>query len=152
VNVSERRIPDENIAYTWIGKNEVSHAEFDEGLALASLLIDEVVFLNSLWWEDDAPARIKEFISVNVNCNDVFAWGCADGETLPYSEIENLWRMHRKDPTWGAAVWCIKRRGQKPQKPVEDLIRKAGIWNLDELGIGPNTQNAEVEAMRNSSR
>lgn len=63
-----------------------------------------------------------------------------------YKEIENLYRHWQKDPCWGPAVWCITQRKQKPQQPVEDAIRKQGIWDLDALDLGENTRDAEVKA------
>lgn len=127
---------------------------FEEEAALAHLLINEVVFLNSFWWKNKDDPRAdgnwtkeeSEFISVNVNCNDVFAWGCADAESLQYNEIENLYRMWVKDSAWGPAIWCMIKRNQMPQKPVEKIIREAGIWDLDKLQLGNNTQDAEVTA------
>lgn len=131
---------------------------FEKEIALAHLLLNEVVFINSNWWmyfETDikdhkwalkprSDARWTEeeskTISVNVICNDVFAWGCSESETLPHDEIKNLYRMWKKDSQWGPAVWCMIQRGQMPQKPVEDAIRKAGIWNLDELMLSPQGQ------------
>ena len=38
------------------------------------------------------------------------------------------------------------KRNQMPQAPVEKAIRKAGIWDLDALRLGQNTQEAEVAA------
>lgn len=119
---------------------------FESEGALALMLINDVVFCNEHWWDDEWPEDAKRAISINVNCNDVFAWGCADAEGLPYQEVENLYRMWRKDPAWGPAVWCMIKRNQMPQKPVEDRIRKAGIWNLAELRLGMNTMEAEVKA------
>lgn len=119
---------------------------FEEEKALAVLLAHDVAFVNSFWWEKDLPERIRNSISVNVACNDVFAWGCSDAEGLPHEEIESVYRMWRKDPSWGSAVWCMLQRKQMPQKPVEDIIRKAGIWDLDSLKLGPNTQEAELKA------
>lgn len=119
---------------------------FEEEAALAHLLMNEVVFLNSHWWEKEWPEAARKQTSINVNCNDVFAWGCADAESMLHDDIENLYRMWRKDPEWGSAVWCMIRRNQMPQKPVEKRIRDAGIWDLDSLKLGENTQEAEVQA------
>lgn len=118
--------------------------DFQQEEALALLLLNQVVFLNSYWWEEDQPEEKRERISVSVECNDVFASGCADSEELPYEEIENLYKMYIKDPIWGTAIWCIQRRKQMPQKPVEKLIRKAGIWDLDSMGIAENTMDLEI--------
>lgn len=151
---------------TW--KDRPSTNEFEDGNALAHLLMNEVVFLNSHWWKysrlthertDDgkgyksAPrpdARWTEdeskMISVSVNCNDIFAWACADAEELPYEEIENVYRLWRADPNWGAAKWCAIRRKQKPQGPVIDAMKKAGSWDDIMENLGPNTMDAEVQA------
>lgn len=141
---------------------------FRDEQALAMLLINGVVFINSHWWKykemtnertadgkgyKSAPipdARWTEeeskTISVHVNCNDVFAWGCADAEELPYDEIENVYRMWRADPSWGTAKWCAIRRKQQPQKPVIDAMKKAGSWDSIMENLGPNTMDAEVQA------
>jgi hypothetical protein len=135
------------------GKQDGSKADeliFEEEYALAHMLINEVVFLNSHWWrfkslgtwndetkrydfEPKTDARWtkeeSELISVSVNCNDIFAWGCADAEDLPYAEIENLYRLWRADPAWGVAKWCAIRRKLQPQGPVIDAMKKAGSWD-----------------------
>jgi hypothetical protein len=118
---------------------------FEEPMALAHLLMNEVVFLNSHWWKHDWPDEAKKVTSINVNCNDVFAWGCADAEPMMHEDIESLYRMWKKDPQWGASVWCILRRNEMPQKPVYDAIKKAGIWDLDQMGLGQNVTADLVE-------
>lgn len=118
---------------------------FEDEKALALLLINEVIFLNDHWWEEEWPEKAQKISSINVNCNDIFAWGCADAEELPYKEIENLYRMWRKDPLWGPAVWCMLQRNEMPQKPVEKIIKEAGIWNLKELGLGENVTEDYVQ-------
>jgi len=119
---------------------------FEENRALSELLHEQVVFLNSYWWEKELPEHIQGSITVSVQCSDVFAWACADAESLPYDQIERLWRMWKKDEHWGAAVWCMLRRKQMPQKPVEEKIRSAGIWDLDSLNLDDNTQDEWVHA------
>lgn len=136
-----RTIEDEAIEWDMDGK-----MQFEAEPALALLLANDVVFLNSYWMEEEWPKAAKDAINIIVNCNDVFAWGCADGERLPYDELENLYKMWKKDPAWGAAIWCMIQRKQMPQKPVEERVRKAGIWDLDKLGLGPNTMDADVTA------
>ncbi len=122
---------------------------FDENEALAHLLASQQVFLNSHWWmkekEMDASEKDKAWpedacktFSINANVNDVFCWGCADAEEVEYSELESLYEHFHKDPSWGTAIWGIKKRGIFPQKPVEDAIRKAGIWDLDSMGLEEN--------------
>lgn len=111
---------------------------FEESMALARLLAHEVIFLNSHWWEETWPEEARKQVALCVNCSDVFAWGCADAEGLLYDEIQDLYDHWIKDPSWGAAVWCVKKRKEMPQKPVFDAIQKAGIWNLEEMNLAPN--------------
>ena len=106
---------------------------------LAHLIINNVIFTNNGWfyakqgipWKEDA-------VSLHVNCNDIFAWGGADAEDITHDEIHELYAMWRKDPGYGPAAWCIKKRKMMPQPPVEKSMREAGIWNLEEL-IGEKT-------------
>lgn len=121
--------------------------DFDSTAALAVLLIEEVIFLNNHWWmsatrsdkffkeklDNPWPEEACKTFSLNVNCNDVFAWGCSDAEECFYDDLEDVFNHWEKDRVWGPAIWCIKKRNQMPQKPVYESIMKAGIWNLDEI-------------------
>lgn len=120
-----------------INKKLVDHEDYDfEEHKLAHLLINGEIFCNNGWWfEKEGISWPKDHITFHVNCNDVFGWGCADSEDITYSEIGELYNMWRKDPRHGTAVWCIKKRKCWPQKPVEEAIRKAGIWDLDSMGL-----------------
>lgn len=100
---------------------------------LKVLLCEDVLFINNGWWKTEKNEWPKDYITVHVNCNDVFAWGAADSEDITYSELKDLYEMWKKDENWGPAVWCIKKRQIKPQPPVEKIIKEAGIWNLDEI-------------------
>lgn len=105
---------------------------------LAHLLLEDVIFCNNGWWfEKEGKPWQKDYISHHVNCNDVFGWGCADSEDVTYSEINELYHdFWQKDPVWGPAAWCIKKRRRLPQPPVAKRMREAGIWNLEELVKG----------------
>ena len=50
--------------------------------------------------------------------------------------------MWWKDRSWGRAVWCLIARREMPQEPVEVVIRRERIWDLDALvcqhGLRPN--------------
>lgn len=145
-----RTIEDESIEYTYMSPIENGKKltepkevrEFVEEQALALMLANEVIFLNDHQWEKEWPETARKTTSLNVGCNDVFAWGCADAEELPYREIENLYKLWRKEPYWGAAMWCMIQRKQMPQRPVEKYIRATGIWDLDafqkEHGLNAN--------------
>ncbi len=110
----------------------------EKEVALSVLLLSEKVFLNSFHWEDSWPKDAKNSIAVCVNCNDVFAWACADAEICEYKELEDLFNHFEKDSEWGTAVWCIKKRNIMPQEPVYDAIMKSGIWDLNEMGLREN--------------
>lgn len=123
------------IEWSWTDDNGIEHYEFEESLALAELLNAEVVFLNSRWYRTED----QNLISVSVLCNDIFAWGCADAESLPFAEIELLWHMWKKDPIWGPAIWCCKSTNMMPQSPVAKAIEKAGIWDLKSYNLKRNS-------------
>ena len=63
---------------------------FDENDALAHLLSTKQIFISDFSWrrakenkdtpEDIWPEDACKCFSINANCNDVFAWGCADAE------------------------------------------------------------------------
>lgn len=122
--------------------------QFEDGKALAVLLAHEVIFLNSHWWEKDWPEAARELVALCVNCNDVFAWGCADAEILKYDDLQDLYDHWLKDRSRGAAVWCCKKRGELPQAPVLKAIKAAGIWDMDAMGLAPNGYDAARAAER----
>lgn len=104
----------------------------NEERALGLLLLDGILFCN----ERETLFQGKKDTSgpttvLYVNCNDIFAWGCADAEPLPNKEIGNLFKMHRADPIWGTSKWCMLQRKQRPQKPVEELMKKDDSWTQD---------------------
>lgn len=146
----KRSVKDTEISFSYVSlvtQQKVDCFEID--MAVALLLINEVLFLSQIFQGEEVTGEANpalERVALVVNCNDVFAWGCADGEYITHDEIEDLYNMWRKDTAWGPAVWCCKRRKEMPQKPVEDEIRKAGIWNLDELGLEKNRMNDYVRA------
>jgi len=111
---------------------------YDSDAPLTALLQAEVIFLNTHWWMESWPEEARKTTALNVGCNDVFAWGCADAEEITIHEVNDLFDHYTKDPEWGAAIWCMKKRKMMPQPPVERLIRVAGIWNLDEMGLEPS--------------
>jgi hypothetical protein len=92
---------------------------FDDEKALSELLADGVLFCNS-------GARTTVLY---VNCNDVFAWGCADAEDFLTDEIRPLYRMWVANRIWGPVRWVCLKRNQKPQAPVERDMRAAGQWD-----------------------
>lgn len=134
------------------GPKERYEQKFEEEQALALFLINEVIFLNTHWWgHDDWPEEAKNTIRLLVNCNDVFMWACSDSEDIQLHELKDLYQFFKKDPAWGPAVWCICKRKEMPQPPVEARIRELGIWNFEELieqyDIKPNWYRASSKKL-----
>ena len=113
--------------------------QFEDSYALAILLLTETVFINNHWWMDKWPDDAKKKFSLNVNTNDVLAWGCADAEGMNYEDLEDVYTYWEKDPVYGTAVWYCKRVGMMPQRPVAAAIRKGGIWDIDSMGLEKNS-------------
>lgn len=65
---------------------------------LKVLLCEDVLFINNGWWKTEKGEWPADHITIHVNCNDVFAWGCAEGEDILYGELEELYEMWKKDP------------------------------------------------------
>jgi hypothetical protein len=112
--------------------------EFEKELALSVLLLERVVFINNFWWKEEWEKEQQQKFSINVNCSDVFAWGSADAENLDFEELEDLFNHYKKDPEWGAAIWCIKKRGLMPQTAVKEMIEVEGIWDLKRMNLKEN--------------
>lgn len=74
---------------------------FDEEKALARLLAEDVIFLNDHWWEDDWPESARKSTSLNVICNDIFAMGCSDVETIQYDDIQGVYDAWIANREWG---------------------------------------------------
>ena len=124
---------------------------FEEDRALARLIAEEVCSTNEHWWKKDWPEEARKTFAIFVNCNDIFAWGCADAEPLQHDEIQDLYDHWIKDRNLGPAVWCCKKRRQMPQAPVRKAIEAAGIWNLSEMGLEPNGYDAAMRVSRPAS-
>lgn len=116
--------------------------EIQTDAALAMLLLNEIVFTNEHHWRKEWPEDARRTTSMHVDCSDVFAWGCADGEDMTRRDVAEVFRYWEKDRRWGPAVWCMIRRRERPQRPVAKRITEAGVWDLDALtaehGLRPN--------------
>ena len=130
-------------------KTSIESAEFEYGgktyfnrdVALALMLMNGVVFVHSFWWKEKESKWTKEeanYTSISVNCNDIFAWGCADSEPLPCDEIEKVYKIWKNDESWGTAKWCAIKRNMKPQLPVIELMKREGAWDEVMENLGPN--------------
>ncbi len=116
---------------------------FMEEDALAYLLKEDVLFFNTREYitpdwdknkrkegEERKLEICGETIVLFVNCNDTFAWACADAECICEDEIEDLY-VFCKMYKFGSDRWVCLKRNEKPQKPLVDMMKKENEW--DEL-------------------
>lgn len=108
--------------------------EFEPQYALVHLIINEVIIVNNFWWMKDWPIEAQKAISLAVNCSDIFMYVCADAENMEYTEIEDVYDHWVKDPMYGTAVWCCKKRNQLPMREILNTIEKMGIWDMKGIG------------------
>ena len=112
---------------------------FCEDAALAWLIMqDGLIFILNA--KDDEG---KGVIGVYVNCNDVFAWGCADLEPLPPSELERFLKLCLTHPA-GSTKWCCLRRNEQPQPPVKRNMIERGAWDDELEALPKNTMDRQV--------
>lgn len=85
---------------------------------------------DGLWWRTDAPEY--DPITLLVNCNDLFFWGCSDSEPLGPSSIGQLEQAVADakvagDEAHGSLLWVARRRKMRPQgayyKYFEDGVK-----------------------------
>ncbi len=114
---------------------------------LARLIMEHEIFCNNGWWykEEGKPWQ-EDAITLHAGCNDIFAWGCADSEDVKHGDVNDIYAFWKHDPDHGVAAWCIMKRKQMPQRPVEKMFRehKAHLWDLDALVRGePGFKNGQ---------
>jgi hypothetical protein len=115
-----------------------SDVYFNVEVALVVLLLEGVLFTNCPWNQAGLSHVDQGQSRLIINCSDVFDWGCADGEPLLQSDIELLYKMWKRDPSHGSAVFTMIMRNMMPQPPVEKQIRESGLWDLDSLILRKN--------------
>lgn len=100
-------------------------------------------------WLDGLASRIIELITddtlhisiqedgpqLYVLCNDLFYWGCSDGEDFDVSDLPDLEKALKDTPKNGDILWCCRKRKMRPQKPYYEYFSKAEAKIFD--GCGP---------------
>jgi hypothetical protein len=128
-------ISDNDVEWTYDEKKAddviVSTSIFDRKIALAHLLINDVIMINTHWYKKDWPVDARNTTVLAVVCNDVFVWASADAQAICLDDVEVLYRMWKYDPTWGPAAWCIMHRKSLPQDPVRKHMELT--WDVDSL-------------------
>jgi hypothetical protein len=113
----------------------------EHALILAKLLADELMFVGNI---DTGPFFKScsnppdSTVCAWLNCNDLFAWGCADMEPVLMNELPDLYKAHMEDDKWGSVKWCCKHRNLKPQKPIRERMKEAGVWDEEMESLEDN--------------
>ena len=108
-------------------------------LTIAELLArEDVVFMGSDWKKDetakDGPLPGFRYVGEKpcVNCNDVFFWGCADGEDITEETLPAFNQAVddcRGDVALAAWLYCARIRKERPQGAAYTFIPK-DLWPL----------------------
>lgn len=131
---------DDSVFYTVNGKEHCDTAK-----ALSEMLAGGVLFANGRDYFEGAE-KGGNTVVLYVLCNDLFVWGCADGEDLPYAEIGPLYKAWKADPKWGVDKWCCHHRNEQPQGPVITRMKNDGSWDDAMEALPQNTTDAYLKA------
>ena len=95
-------------------------------------ILEEMLSGNRVFMSDDEEAGR---ITFEVNCNDLWSWGSADQEEIPYSEIKNCYKL-------GPITWACVRRNLRPFAECEQHMKNRGEWNdaLEALPVREETK------------
>lgn len=84
----------------------------------------------------------KEKMHMYVNCNDVFAWGCADAEDISLDELKRYQQLSKTK--WGDVKWVCIKRNEKPQYPMIWDMHKDGEWDEQMEALPDNYYNKKI--------
>lgn len=76
----------------------------------------------------------KDTINFWINCNDLFAWACADGEDFELSDLEDFKKAFKDSPDNGDILWCCRKRKMRPQGPCYKYFSKEEKKLFDAAG------------------
>lgn len=102
----------------------------EQGKTLAERVLRVTAFeyCEDLWWRPNEAD--PEQIDFYINCNDVFAWACADVEQITEENIEVLEstfaqceeRLGKYRALWAAILFCARVRKERPQNAWYNLL------------------------------
>lgn len=111
---------------------------YNENLALAYLLVNDICFLNNVDLSKQMPQYYKEptcTTCVYVNCNDTFYYASADAECVSNSdgdadsEIIALYKMVKESPKYGYAKFCALKRKMRPLNEIVKWMKDDNYWD-----------------------
>jgi len=125
-------ITDDEIYYYPEGQDSL----FDKDLAIARLIAEGVLIVNTHWWEKTWSKEAQGSVALGVNCSDFFASASAEAEEILYSEVQELYDLWAENSSWGHLKWCAVKRNVRPMSSVVKSMLKAGVWS-DEMEALP---------------
>lgn len=99
-----------------------------------------MVFVN---YSVDQDGKERPFIS--INCNDFFAWGCADAEEIKVEDVAIVAEIQKKYGSNGLAAWAMIRRDALPLKEYQTKYFMDIARAVDKEFIHSNSPILEVE-------
>ena len=107
----------------------------DESAMVTKLLDENVLTLGCDIVVENNNSTKHKTLTLFVNCNDVFSWGCCDAEPVTFEELVNLFELYEKNPECGPTQWVCIKRNEQPQLPVVDWLKAHNGWTpeLDNL-------------------
>jgi len=90
----------------------------------------------SVWWRTDGEYAP---FTLFVNCNDFFAWGCADCEEITAEDYNDLVKAIKdasnSEHGWaGHLLWVARKRKMRPQGAYYKYLDEAVHHLFDEAG------------------
>ena len=67
---------------------------------------------DDIWWRVDGEYAP---LTIFVNCNDLFFWGCSDAEMITIDNIDVFEQAYKDSIDHGGLLFCCRVRGMRPQ-------------------------------------
>ena len=91
-------------------------------------MIDDLECNDDIFWNRDNIVNHED--GLFLNCNDAFAWGCADAEILAVEDIPALREAHKDAGIGdGSLLFIARKRKMRPQGAMYAHIKKK-FWPL----------------------
>ena len=126
----------------------------DHEAMAAHFLEENILFVNSRRYicdEEKEELSKDETLVLFLNCNDVFAWGCADAECVSYNELPELFKLYEANKDCGCIQWVCIKRNEKPQAPIIKYMKEKNGWNDVMESLPENKYDAYCRENRSKS-
>lgn len=104
---------------------------FDKEFALIELILGDCVFIGRgdtpffEAGEGEAPSPL----AIWFNCNDLWAWACADAEIMNYEDIEGYYIAMCDPRPFAITKWICKKFGRRPMPEIIRDMQRDGVWD-----------------------